>query len=245
MPVAKSFQSLAIFGEPYIKNGRQYVTVVKPNGGHREVRWYTEAEYAKMYPTEVNDDVDTVLGKKIRTTKEVLGFANGYITIFKGDTYALLDWFREQEVCRFHNFWGWYVCSQDTLPEEIPAGIEPIRLKWEDVAFVDEDTLKSEAAIKEHINSLIYESTGSEWQGEVGDRIERQLTVTKIIPLDTGFYGPSTFHLFVDAEGNEYSWTTGSKTLEVGASYLTRGTIKELKIYHNSKQTVLSRCILK
>ena len=243
MPVAKSFQSLAIFGEPYIKNGRQYVVVVKPNGGHREVRWYTEAEYAKMYPTEANKDVDAVLGKKIRTTKEVLGFANGYITIFKGDTYALLDWFRES-TAHYHNIFGWYFISTEELPE-IPAGIEPIQLKWEDVAFVDEDTLKSETAIKEHINSLIYEPTGSEWQGEVGDRIERQLTVTKVIPLDTGYYGPSTFHLFTDAEGNEYSWTTGSKTLEVGASYLTRGTIKELKIYHNSKQTVLSRCILK
>lgn len=239
MAVAPSFQKYPTFGEPYEKNGRQYIVIVYPDGHHREVRWYDTE------PAAAGSKSTSGLGKKIRTTKEVLGFTNGYITIFKGDTYSLLDWFREQEVCRFHNFWGWYVCSQDTLPEEIPAGIEPIQLKWENVAFVDEDTLKSETAIKEHINSLIYESTGSEWQGEVGDRIERQLTVTKVIPLDTGFYGPSTFHLFVDAEGNEYSWTTGSKTLEVGASYLTRGTIKELKIYHNSKQTVLSRCILK
>lgn len=240
--VAKSYQNLPIIGEPYEKNKRKYVIVECKNGHRKEVRFYTEAEYAKMYPTETNKDVDTVLGKKIRTTKEVLGFTNGYITIFKGDTYALLDWFRES-TARYHNIFGWYFISTEELPE-IPAGIEPIQLKWEDVAFVDEDTLKSEAAIKEHINSLIYESTGSEWQGEVGDRIERQLTVTKVIPLDTGFYGPSTFHLFVDADGNEYSWTTSSKTLEVGSSYLVRGTIKELKIYHNSKQTVLTRCRL-
>ena len=240
MPVAKSFQSFAIFGEPYIKNGRQYVVVVKPNGGHREVRWYTEAEYAKMYPTEANKDVDAVLGKKIRTTKEVLGFANGYITIFKGDTYALLDWFRES-TARYHNIFGWYFISTEELPE-IPAGIEPIQLKWEDVAFVDEDTLKSEAVIKEHINSLIYESTGSEWQGAVGDRLELELTVQKVIPLDSGYYGPSIFHLFTDAAGNEYTWTTGSKTLEEGTTYTLRGTVKNLVLYKGSKQTVLTRC---
>ena len=234
--VAPSFQKYPTYGEPYEKNGRQYIVIVYPDGHHREVRWYEQA------PAAAGSKSSDGLGKKIRTTKEVLGFTKGYITIFKGDTYALLDWFRES-TARYHNIFGWYFISTEELPE-IPAGIEPIQLKWEDVAFVDEDTLKSEAAIKEHINSLIYESTGSEWQGEIGDRIERQLTVTKVIPLDTGFYGPSTFHLFIDADGNEYSWTTGSKTLEVGDSYLTRGTIKELKVYHNSKQTVLSRCRL-
>ena len=50
--VAKSFQSLRQIGEPYTKNGRQYVKVEKKSGGEREVRWYTEAEYAKMYPDE-------------------------------------------------------------------------------------------------------------------------------------------------------------------------------------------------
>ena len=240
MPVAKSFQSLAIFGEPYIKNGRQYVVVVKPNGSHREVRWYTEAEYAKMYPTEANKDVDAVLGKKIRPTKDVLGFTNGYITIFKGDTYALLDWFRES-TARYHNIFGWYFISTEELPE-IPAGIEPIQLKWEDVTFVDEDTLKSEAIIKEHINSLIYETTSSEWQGEVGDRLDLELTVQKAIPLDNGYYGPSIFHLFTDTAGNEYTWTTGSKTLEEGITYTLRGTVKNLVLYKGSKQTVLTRC---
>ena len=236
MAVAPSFQKYPTFGEPYEKNGRQYIVIVYPDGHHREVRWYDQT------PAAAGSKSTSGLGKKIRTAKEVLGFANGYITIFKGDTYALLDWFREQEVCRYHNFFGWYVCSQDELPQEIPAGIEPIQLKWEDVAFVDEDTLKSEAVIKEHINSLIYESTGSEWQGAVGDRLELELTVQKVIPLDSGYYGPSIFHLFTDAAGNEYTWTTGSKTLEEGTTYTLRGTVKNLVLYKGSKQTVLTRC---
>lgn len=239
MPVAKSFQKYTLIGEPYKKNGRQYIVIRYADGHDREVRWYTDAEYAKLYPAENPSTASQT--KILRPLKDVLGFSKGYITIFKGDTYALLDWFREEPKCRYHKIFGWYVISEEELPE-IPAGISPIQLKWEDVSVPGEDTLKSEAAIKEHINSLIYEPTSSEWQGEIGDRIEKQLTVTKVIPLDTGFFGPSTFHLFVDTDGNEYSWTTSSKTLEVGSSYLVRGSIKELKIYHNSKQTVLTRC---
>ena len=242
MPVAKSFQSLAIFGEPYIKNGRQYVTVVKPNGGHREVRWYTEAEYAKMYPTEVNDDVDTVLGKKIRTTKDVLGFTNGYITIFKGDTYSLLEWFQEEPKCRYHKIFGWYVISTDELPT-LPAGIEPIQLYWENVAIVEEDCLKSEDLIKQHIDSLIYEPSKSTYQGDIGDRLEKTLTVIKAIPIE-GYYGNSTMHIFSDPEENVYVWTTAAKTLEVGKTYVIRGTVREHKSFKNIPQTILTRCAI-
>ena len=242
MPVAKSFQSLAIFGEPYIKNGRQYVVVVKPNGGHREVRWYTEAEYAKMYPTEANKDVDAVLGKKIRTTKDVLGFTNGYITIFKGDTYSLLEWFQEEPKCRYHKIFGWYVVSEDELPT-LPAGIEPIQLYWENVAIVEEDCLKSEDLIKQHIDSLIYEPSKSTYQGNIGDRLEKTLTVIKAIPIE-GYYGNSTMHIFSDLEENVYVWTTATKTLEVGKTYVIRGTVREHKSFKNIPQTILTRCAI-
>ena len=48
--VAKSYQSLKQIGEPYYKNGKQYVVVLNENTGNkREVRWYTESEYVKLY----------------------------------------------------------------------------------------------------------------------------------------------------------------------------------------------------
>lgn len=51
MPVAKSYQSLEILCEPYVLDkGRQYVKVRTKNGENKQVRWYTDAEYAKMYP---------------------------------------------------------------------------------------------------------------------------------------------------------------------------------------------------
>ena len=222
MATAPSFQNLERLSEPFEENGKEYILVKTKSGTTRKVRWYEEPM------------------KKIRPLKEVLGFSKGYITIFKGDTYSLLEWFQDS-TARYHKFWGWYFVSDEELPE-IPAGITPIQLKWEDVAFVDEDQLRPESQIKEHIDSLMYDPSPSKWQGEVGDRIDRTLTVIKVTPLEDGYYGPSTFFLFRDEYDNEYCWTTGSKSLDLNATYEVRGTIKALQKYKGKEQTVLTRC---
>ena len=222
MSVAPSFQNLERLSEPFEENGKEYILVKTKSGTTRKVRWYEEPM------------------KKIRPVKEVLGFTKGYITIFKGDTYSLLEWFQES-TARYHKFWGWYFISEEELPE-IPAGVTPIQLKWEDVALADEDQLRPESQIKEHIDSLMYEPSPSKWQGEVGDRITRYLTVTKVAELPDGYYGPSTFYLFEDEEENEYTWTTAARKLELGETYEVVGTVKALSKYKGKEQTVLTRC---
>ena len=223
MATAPSFANLERLSEPFEENGKEYILVKTKSGTTRKVRWYEEPM------------------KKIRSTKEVLGFSKGYITIFKGDTYPVLEWF-QQSVARYHNFWGWYIVSEDEVPEIIPAGITPIQLKWEDVAFADEDQLRPESQIKEHIDSLMYEPSPSKWQGSIGDRITRYLTVTKVAELPDGYYGPSTFYLFEDEEENEYTWTTAARKLELGETYEVVGTVKALSKYKGKEQTVLTRC---
>ena len=211
MATAPSFANLERLSEPFEENGKEYILVKTKSGTTRKVRWYEEPM------------------KKIRPVKEVLGFTKGYITIFKGDTYSLLEWFQES-TARYHKFWGWYFISEEDLPE-IPAGVTPIQLKWEDVAFADEDQLRPESQIKEHIDSLMYEPSPSKWQGEIGDRITRYLTVTKVAELPDGYYGPSTFYLFEDEEENEYTWTPAARKLELGEAYEVIGTIKSLSKY--------------
>ncbi len=223
MATAPSFANLERLSEPFEENGKEYILVKTKSGTTRKVRWYEEPM------------------KKIRSTKEVLGFSKGYITIFKGDTYPVLEWF-QQSVARYHNFWGWYIVSEDKVPEIIPAGVTPIQLKWEDVAFADEDQLRPESQIKEHIDSLMYEPSPSKWQGSIGDRITRYLTVTKVAELPDGYYGPSTFYLFSDEEENEYTWTTAARKLELGETYEVVGTVKALSKYKGKEQTVLTRC---
>lgn len=223
MATAPSFANLERLSEPFEENGKEYILVKTKSGTTRKVRWYEEPM------------------KKIRSVKEVLGFTKGYITIFKGDTYPLVDWFREEPKCRYHSWWGWYVVSEDELPQ-LPEGITPVQLRWEDVSIAGEDCLKCEADVRAAVDALIYEPSSSTWQGEVGDRIDRTLTVIKVTPLEDGYYGPSTFFLFKDEYDNEYCWTTGSKSLDLGATYEVRGTIKALQNYKGKKQTVLTRC---
>ena len=239
--VAKSYQDLPICGEPYEKNKRKYVIVECKNGHRKEVRWYTDAEYAKMYPQD--GIVADTLGKKIRSVKDVLGFSKGYITIFKGDTYPLLEWF-QQSSCRFHNFWGWYLISEEEEPQW-PAGITPVQLKWEDVAIVEEDCLKSETLVRQAVNALIYEPSNSTHQGKIGDRLELVVRITKVTKLENGYYGPSTFHLMEDEAGNEYCWTTSAKILKYGECYMLKGTVKAHQNYKGKAQTVLTRCAIK
>ena len=224
MATAPSFANLERLSEPFEENGKEYILVKTKSGTTRKVRWYEEPM------------------KKIRPLKEVLGFSKGYITIFKGDTYPVLEWF-QQSVARYHNFWGWYIVSEDEVPEIIPTGIEPVKLKWEDVALVDEDCLKSEEQIKKHIDSLIYDESPSKHQGNVGERLELTLTVKRVVEKE-GYYGNSAFHIFSDEEGNIYTWNTSSKTLEVGHTYHLKGTVKEHTCFRNVNQTNLTRCAI-
>lgn len=225
MSVAPSFANLERLSEPFEENGKEYILVKTKGGTTRKVRWYEEPM------------------KKIRPTKEVLGFSKGYITIFKGDTYPVLEWFRAEPKCRYHNYFGWYVVSEEEVPENVPAGIEPIQLKWENVAIVEDDCLKSEEQIKKHIDSLIYDESPSKHQGNIGERLELTLTVKRVVEKE-GYYGNSAFHIFSDEEGNIYTWNTSSKTLEVGRTYHLKGTVKEHTCFRNVNQTNLTRCAI-
>ena len=236
--VAKSYQALEVVGDVYTSKGRQYVQVRTKSGVLKQVRWYTDKEYAKMYPDEVKS-TSKEGDPYFKTQKEVLGFEKGYITIFKGNTFEDKEYFKLSSA-RYARFWGWYFISTEELPEDIPDDVEPIRLPWELVGNED-GTLKPEAEVTAAVESLIYEPDESEYQGEVGDKIEVIVTVEKAIPLD-GYYGPSTMHIFRDYDGNCYVWTTAARSWEAGTEHHIAGTIKELKQYKGTKQTVLTRC---
>lgn len=222
MSVAPSFQNLKLIGEPFEESKKEYIYVEYADGHTRKVRWYPEPF------------------KKLRPTKEVLGFSQGYINLVKGNTEAFTDWLRESTAI-YRTFWGWAFESGVEVPK-MPEGLSIVQLRWDMVADVEKDELKPKVEIDKVLDSLLYEASSSEWQGEVGERIDRVLTVTKSIELENGYFGPSTFYLFTDEAGNEYCWTTAAKKLEAGRTYKVRGSIKTLQTYHNKKQTVLTRC---
>ena len=235
--VAKSYQGMELVTEPYDVNGRMYVKVKNEKTGTvRQVRWYTEAEYKKMYP---NEPIDHSNDKFYKSQKEVLGFKAGFITIFTGNTYEHKEWFKEIG-CTYRKFWGWGLPGDIEVPSILPEGVTPVRLEW-DMVGADDEVLKPDEQIRKIIDGLIYEPSSSQYQGNIGDRIVVEVTVTKALHLN-GYYGPSTMHIMNDADGNEYVWTTAAKSWEEGSVKTIRGTIKDHKEYKNTKQTVLTRC---
>ena len=238
MAVAKSYQELEIVGDVFISSGRQYVNVKLKSGKLKTVRWYSDAEYRKMYPevVAVNRSADPFS----KSQKEVLGFTKGYITIFKGDTYSEIDWFRAS-IARYTRWWGWYIISTEEVPADLPEGITSIQLPWELVGQED-GNLKPEHLVKEAVESIIYDESESEYVGSIGERLELFLTVERTIELD-GSYGRSTMHIMRDDCGNSYVWTTASKTWSIGSEHHIKGTVKDHRKYRNQCQTILTRCL--
>lgn len=231
--VAKTYQNLEVVGDVYISNGKRYIQVRTKNGTLKQVRWYTEREYAKMYPNEVTETGN------FKSQKEVLGFEKGYITIFKGNTFEDKEYFKMNSA-RYCRWWGWYFVSTEDLPDDIPEDVTPIRLDWE-VVGNENGELKSENEIAVAVEALIYDEDTSEYQGEIGDRIDVIVTVEKAIPLD-GYYGASTMHIMRDYDGNCFVWTTAARSWSEGTEHHIAGTIKDLRTYKGTKQTVLTRC---
>lgn len=235
MAVAKSFQKYEIVTEPYVNSGRLYVKVRNPQTGSiRQVRWYTEAEYKKLYG-EPSDGA-----KIIKTQKEALGFQKGYVTVFKGDTFPYLEWFK-QSIARYCKWWGWYIVSTDELPTDIPKDLTPIMLPW-DAVGTDSGCLRTDKEVTAAVDAIMYDESASVFIGKIGERIEVTLTVKRVIELN-GSYGAAMMHVMEDEDGNVYVWTTAAKTLITGNVYKMRGTIKDHRVYRNTKQTILNRCI--
>ena len=233
--VAKSYQKLKMLSEePYAKaNGKLYVKVLMKGGSEREVRWYNAEEYAKMYPGE------SVEPEMFVNQKNILGFQEGYITIFKGNQEEHEDWFG-RSIARYCRHWGWYVVSEDTIPFDLPAGLEPVELKWEMVGCGT--ALKNDEEVRAAVSSLLYGAHPSVFQGHIGDRLELKITVIKSHQTENHF-GKTAHHIFEDANGNHYAWDTGAKFWAEGSIKTIRGSVKEHKIINNIQTTVLTRCL--
>lgn len=84
-------------------------------------------------------------------------------------------------------------------------------------------------------------SRNSEYQGTVKQRSEFTLQLEKKIPFD-GSFGERSLHIFSDLAGNKFTWMASRPTdLEVGKTYVGKGTVTKHEERHDVKQTVLSR----
>ena len=232
--VAKSFQSFEIVSDVYTVNGRQYVKVRnQKNGNVRQVRWYDEKEYSKYYS-------EPVIIKPAKTQREVLGFGDeNYITVFKAQGMNEEYEYFKASPARYTRNWGWYFPSEIALPDDIPSECIPVRIDW-DMVGNEGGNLKSDAEIHAVIDPLLYPESPSQYQGEVGERIDRCIVVIRNYKFENN-YGISNMMTFEDEDGNIYLWTTTAKDWPEGTKHRIRGTVKAHNVFRNVHQTVLTR----
>lgn len=156
--VAPSFQTYKLITEqPFTKNGKQYVTVEHPNThNHRDVRWYTEAEYAKAYgraAANKSKEINGYTGLKV-----CRGFARGPILLIRNTKPADEDWL-SASTARYATDIGWYVTSTDSFPVVHPGHFRFLILNWEE--FCQDET---HAKDPKELAKIIYtKEKNNEW----------------------------------------------------------------------------------
>lgn len=240
MPVAKSYKDWERLSEPYLLNNKLYVSVRNPKtNASKQVRYYNDKEYAKMYGTAI--EVKAEEPKKFKNLKHTLGFNKGYITIYTNSAEND-EWFYNAPT-RYHRVWGWYLISTEKDLTNLPAGVEAKKLYWKDIA-VDEEQLKPEAEIKKVLNGLLRPldaPTAGKYVGIVGERKDLSLVIKHVYSY-TSSYGPKAIYIMEDENHNTYKWNTTPRKMAVGQIYNCRGTIKSHSVEDGKNITVLTRC---
>ena len=218
-----------------------------------EVRWYTDKQREALdRAAEKRAAAKEAKAQAFHVkfaARNAFGFGEaGFITLFKGDSTILNEWAHETNPCRarYNTLFGWF-CPSKLEIVNLPAEITPIVLKWDDVRNLNDPenlTMRDDAEVSKLVHELLDDLSQSEYQGEVGDWLEREVTIKKNVPVD-GRFGENRVHIMEDADGNEYVWITASKNLEVGYKCVMRMKVKEHKEYNGVKQTVVYYCKMK
>jgi len=220
------------------------------------VRWYTDKERAAQDRAAERRAEKATAAKEARRVKfaarNAFGFGElGFITLYKGDSQVISDFFKSftideagHRAAWYNTIFHWYTPSKMDVPENLPEGVEAVRLDWDDVRDeTDEENLqmKDNEFVEAYVNSLISEPSKSEYQGNVGDWIVKTVTVTKNVALNSR-YGESHMHILEDEDGNVYVWTTGSKNIEADRVITLKMKVKDHKDYKGTKQTIVWYC---
>lgn len=239
--VAPSFQKMKQLGEPYAAGGKMYVKVENPKTGTiRQVRWYTDIEYDKIYkPTE------KLLEANEWNWRKALGFSQGPITIFSGDMDMDDEWASSTQA-RYHVIWGWYFPSEFAVPGDIPIHAGALKtLSWEQIAN-EHGQMLPKPEIRRIVDEIRFgNNSKSQFQGSIGERFDRILTLQTIETFASNYgRGIGYTYTFKDKDENIYVWITSAKVLENNKTYAVRGTVKEYQTKKGVHQTVLTRCIV-
>lgn len=237
MAVAKTYAKMEISGEPFMESKRMYVNVITPKG-LKKVRWYSDAEYRRMYPDEVVEN-DIMMSFNAHL---VFGFGDkNYIILYRGKEEDIENWAHSVWPPKaWHNItFGYYTPSKlDT--GVYPKNAQPIKLTWDKVKQ-DDIHMKSHEEVQKIVNNLLYGEHTSNYQGAINDWLQKEVKVTNKTSNETHFGTKHTYNL-VDAEGNTYIWETGAKDYACNTTVSLKMKVKEHKEINGEKCTVVWYC---
>jgi hypothetical protein len=235
MAVAKTYANMKISGEPFMENKRMYVNVISPKG-LKKVRWYSDAEYRRMYPQEeVKHNVMDF------NARHVFGFGDlGFITIYKGDQTSLEECVETHHANFRRNLtFGYYTPSHISLCD-LPTNVTPVKLLWDSVMDHD-DRMKPHDVVQKIVAEKLGTLSKSKYQGAVNDWLQKTVKVTKKTSKESHFGTKHTYD-FEDSDGNTYIWETGAKDFTSGETISLKMKVKEHKEIDGNEVTVVWYC---
>ena len=237
MAVAKTYAKMEISGEPFMENKRMYVNVVSPKG-LKKVRWYSDAEYRRMYPNEVVNNECSLMDFNAR---HVFGFGDaGYITIYRGDELALQECVENHhESFRCNLTFGYYTPSHIGVCA-LPASVIPIILKWEEVMDHD-DRMKPHDVVQKIVAEKLGALSKSHYQGVVNEWLQKAVKIAKKTSKESHFGTKHTYDL-EDSNGNMYIWETGAKDFTCNQTVSLKMKVKEHKEVNGNQVTIVWYC---
>ena len=237
MAVAKTYAKMEISGEPFMENKRMYVNVVSPKG-LKKVRWYSDAEYRRMYPNEPIEN-DIMLGFNAHTA---FGFGyKNYIVLYRGKEDEIEDWVRSEWPPKaWYNLTFGYFTPSRLESDSYPENIHPVKLTWDEVKQ-DDIHMKPHKEVQKIVEALLYGESASKYQGEINDWLTKTIHVREKKTNETHFGDKHTYTL-VDAEGNTYIWETGAKDYACNTTVSLKMKVKEHKELNGEKVTVVWYC---
>lgn len=134
--------------------------------------------------------------------------------------------------------------------EVVPFGLNPYGQRTDAEIARDEARAEYEARqvvlaaeAAEIIRKRQEENARSQWQGAVGERITREITCLRWVPLGHGAYGWRYLAVLRDADMNKYVFFGGSVSSlpATGETAEVTFTVKEHGEHDGTKQTVISR----
>lgn len=165
--------------------------------------------------------------------------SEGYTYLISGNTYPIKEELKASGY-KFSKELKWH----GPVMVEVPEDCYVDKAFWSDIFAWDEGALSAEITEKgqDFLDRVTSSHSTGDYVGEVGERLRDIEVVFNGSSQFEGYYGTTNVYHFTH-NGAQLVWFTQTeKDFEENEHYLLTGTVKDHKIYRNTKTTYLSRC---